>query len=83
MPRKRHKNKRYSPELKIAVVEAYLSGKGSMAELAKKYPQAPQSGTQQDRDRVKLPVRSEHCGGNAAAGSELRSAMAAAGGNVG
>jgi len=37
MPRKRHKNKRYSPELKIAVVEAYLSGKGSMAELAKKY----------------------------------------------
>lgn len=37
MLRKRHKNKRYSPELKIAVVEAYLSGKGSMAELAKKY----------------------------------------------
>ena len=37
MPRKRHKNKRYSPELKIAVVEAYLSGKGSMAELAKKW----------------------------------------------
>lgn len=37
MPRKRHKNKRYSPELKIAVVEAYLSGKGSMAELAKEY----------------------------------------------
>ena len=37
MPRKRQKNKRYSPELKIAVVEAYFSGKGSMAELAKKY----------------------------------------------
>lgn len=37
MPRKRHKNKRYGPELKIAVVEAYFSGKGSMAELAKKY----------------------------------------------
>ena len=37
MPRKRHKNKRYSPEVKKAVVEAYLSGKGSMAELAKKY----------------------------------------------
>ena len=37
MPRKRQKNKRYSAELKIAVVEAYLSGKGSMAELAKKY----------------------------------------------
>ena len=37
MPRKRQKNKRYSPELKIAVVEAYLSGKGSMAELAKEY----------------------------------------------
>ena len=37
MPRKRQKNKRYGPELKIAVVEAYLSGKGSMAELAKKY----------------------------------------------
>lgn len=37
MPRKRHKNKRYSPELKIAVVEAYFSGKGSMAKLAKKY----------------------------------------------
>ena len=35
MPRKRQENKRYSPELKIAVVEAYLSGKGSMAELAK------------------------------------------------
>ena len=37
MPRKKHKNKRYSPELKITVVEAYFSGKGSMAELAKKY----------------------------------------------
>ena len=37
MPRKRQKNKRYGPELKIAVVEAYLSGKGSMAELAKEY----------------------------------------------
>ena len=37
MPGKRQKNKRYSPELKIAVVEAYLSGKGSMAELAKEY----------------------------------------------
>lgn len=37
MPRKRQKNKRYSAELKIAVVEAYLSGKGSMAELAKEY----------------------------------------------
>lgn len=37
MPRKNHKNKRYSPELKIAVVEAYLSGKGSTRELAKKY----------------------------------------------
>ena len=37
MPRKRQKDKRYSPELKIAVVEAYLSGKGSMAELAKEY----------------------------------------------
>lgn len=35
MPRKKHKNKRYSPELKITVVEAYFSGKGSMAELAK------------------------------------------------
>ena len=35
MPRKRQKNKRYSAELKIAVVEAYLSGKGSMAELPK------------------------------------------------
>ena len=37
MPRKRQKNKQYSPELKIAVVEAYLSGKDSMAELAKEY----------------------------------------------
>ena len=37
MPRRRHKNKKYSPELKIALVEAYLSGKGSMKELAKKY----------------------------------------------
>ena len=43
MPRKRHKNKRYSLELKIAVVEAYISGKGSMAELAKKYELSDES----------------------------------------
>ena len=43
MPRRRHKNKKYSPELKIAVVEAYLSGKGSMEELAKKYELSDES----------------------------------------
>ena len=40
MPRKRQKNKRYSAELKIAVVEAYLSGKGSMADLTEVFQQA-------------------------------------------
>ena len=43
MPRRRHKNKKYSAELKIAVVEAYLSGKGSMEELAKKYELSDES----------------------------------------
>ena len=40
-------------------------------------------GLNEDRDRVKLPVRSEHCGSNPATGSKLRPAMATAGGNVG
>lgn len=37
MGRRSHKNKRYSTKLKIAVVEAYFSGEGSMRKLAKKY----------------------------------------------
>ena len=43
----------------------------------------PQTVTQQNRDRSKLPVRPEHRSSNAAAGCELRPPMAAAGGNVG
>mgnify|MGYP006898619195 CR=1 FL=1 len=55
----------------------YLQG-GHLNDQLPRDPQAPQSGAQQNRDRIKLPVRSEHCGSNAAACSELRPAMAAA-----
>lgn len=37
MSRERRKNKSYSKELKIRAVEDYLSGKGSMREICKKY----------------------------------------------
>ena len=37
MPRKRQKNKKYSPELKAAAVQAYLSGEGSLREICKEY----------------------------------------------
>ena len=60
----------------------YLQG-GHLYDQLPRDPQAPQSGTQQDRDRYKLPVRSEHCGSNAAEGGKLRLAMAATRGNIG
>ena len=37
MPRRTHKNKVYSEELKIQAVEEYLSGKGSQREICRKY----------------------------------------------
>ena len=37
MPRKRQKNKKYSPELKAAAVQAYLSGEGSLREICRKH----------------------------------------------
>ena len=37
MPRKSHKNKKYSPELKIAAVEAYLAGEGSQRDICKRF----------------------------------------------
>ena len=37
MPRKSHKNKKYSKELKIAAVEAYLNGEGSQSQICKKF----------------------------------------------
>ena len=37
MPRKTRKNKKYSPELKIAAVKAYLSGEGSLIQICKKF----------------------------------------------
>lgn len=37
MPRKTHKNKKYSKELKIQAVQDYLAGKGSLREICKKY----------------------------------------------
>ena len=37
MPRKSHKNKTYSPELKIAAVEAYLAGEGSQHDICKRF----------------------------------------------
>ena len=37
MPRKSHKNKVYSTELKLQAVRDYLSGKGSLRAICKKY----------------------------------------------
>lgn len=37
MPRRPHKNKRYSMEFKIEAVQAYLRGEGSQREICKKY----------------------------------------------
>ncbi len=37
MPRRTHKNKKYSPELRLKAVEDYLSGKGTMKEIREKY----------------------------------------------
>ncbi len=37
MPRKSHKNKKYSTELKLQAVRDYLTGKGSYETLRKKY----------------------------------------------
>lgn len=37
MPRRSHKNKKYSKELKLQAVEAYLRGEGSQKEICKKY----------------------------------------------
>ena len=37
MPRKGHKNKKYSKELKQNAVQDYLEGKGSQREICKKY----------------------------------------------
>lgn len=37
MPRKSHKNKKYSEELRIEAVEAYLRGEGSQENICKKY----------------------------------------------
>ena len=37
MPRRTHKNKKYSPELRLNAVEDYLSGKGTMKQIREKY----------------------------------------------
>ena len=37
MPIRTHKNKKYSKELKIKAVQAYLNGEGSLREICKKY----------------------------------------------
>ena len=37
MPRKLHKNKAYSAELKLQAVQDYLAGKGSQREICRKY----------------------------------------------
>ena len=37
MPRRTHKNKEYSPELRLKAVEDYLSGKGTMKQIREKY----------------------------------------------
>ena len=36
MPRRTHKNKKYSKELKIKAVQAYLKGEGSLREICKR-----------------------------------------------
>ena len=37
MPRRTHKNKKYSTELRLKAVEDYLSGKGTMKQIREKY----------------------------------------------
>ena len=37
MPRKTHKNKKYSAELKIQAVQSYQAGEGSLREICRKY----------------------------------------------
>ena len=37
MPRRSHKNKKYSAELKIEAVQAYIRGEGSLRDICKKY----------------------------------------------
>ena len=37
MPRKTHKNKKYSAELKMQAVQSYLKGEGSLREISRKY----------------------------------------------
>ena len=37
MPRRSHKNKKYSLEMKIQAVQSYLSGEGSQREICKKF----------------------------------------------
>lgn len=37
MPRRTHKNKKYSTELRLNAVEDYLSGKGTMKQIREKY----------------------------------------------
>ena len=37
MPRRSHKNKKYSAELKLSAVLDYLGGSGTMKEICKKY----------------------------------------------
>ena len=37
MPRKTHKNKKYSAELKMQAVQSYLKGEGSLREICRKY----------------------------------------------
>ena len=37
MPRKNHKNKKYSKELKLQAVQDYISGQGSLKEICRKY----------------------------------------------
>uniref|UniRef100_UPI003D7D44FE transposase n=1 Tax=Huintestinicola sp. TaxID=2981661 RepID=UPI003D7D44FE len=37
MPRRSHKNKKYSTELRLKAVKEYLNGGGSQLEICKKY----------------------------------------------
>lgn len=37
MAKRSHTNKKYSPELKLAVVQAYMGGEGSLREIAKRF----------------------------------------------
>lgn len=47
MPRRSHKNKKYSAELKLNAVQDYLNGGGSQREICKKY-EISSSGRLQD-----------------------------------